>query len=121
MMPDFSLFHNAYFNFLVIKPVPLQNQCTHLSPSLPPSLPLSLSLPPPSLPLTLSHMHKFIHRVTFPPEWRGLSRTELCQVTGIPGCVFVHGDGFVGANLTYEGALAMARKALQMRTSSCHS
>ena len=113
MMSDFSLFRNAVFEFWW-----LNNLCIYKvnALSLPLSLPLSLSPPSPFL----SHTIKFIPRVTLPPEWRGLNGTELCQVTGIPGCVFVHGDGFVGANLTYEGALAMARKALQMRTSGSH-
>ena len=31
---------------------------------------------------------------------------------GVPGGVFVHASGFIGGNATYEGALAMARKAL---------
>ncbi len=33
-------------------------------------------------------------------------------VSGIDGCVFVHAAGFIGGNKTYEGALAMAAKAL---------
>ena len=32
------------------------------------------------------------------------------QVSGIPGCAFVHTNGFIGANCTYQGALAMAKK-----------
>jgi uncharacterized UPF0160 family protein len=33
-------------------------------------------------------------------------------MTGIPGCIFVHANGFIGGNKTKEGALAMARAAL---------
>ena len=36
------------------------------------------------------------------------------QVSGIPGCVFVHASGFIGGNATLEGALEMARKALTL-------
>ena len=34
------------------------------------------------------------------------------QVSGIPGCVFVHQAGFIGGNLTYEGVVEMARQSL---------
>ena len=47
-----------------------------------------------------------------PYKWRGLKNEELSKVTGIPGCVYVHDFGYIGGNRTYEGALAMARKAL---------
>ena len=39
---------------------------------------------------------------------------ELDKVSGIDGCIFVHAAGFIGGNKTYEGALAMAAKALEM-------
>ena len=48
-----------------------------------------------------------------PNEWRGLENEKLSKVSGIPGCVYVHGYGYIGGNHTYEGALAMAKKALQ--------
>ena len=38
----------------------------------------------------------------------------LDEVTGIEGGVFVHAAGFIGGNKTFEGALAMAVKALEM-------
>ena len=50
----------------------------------------------------------------FPREWRNKRDEELSRVSGIPGCVFVHSDGYIGGNLTYEGALTMARKALNI-------
>ena len=61
--------------------------------------------------------------VLFPKEWRGRKNEELSRITGIPGCVYVHDFGYIGGNHTYEGALAMARKALtslqnQMRTTN---
>jgi MYG1 exonuclease len=36
----------------------------------------------------------------------------LSELSGVPGCVFVHSSGFIGGNSTYEGALAMAMVAL---------
>lgn len=39
---------------------------------------------------------------------------ELSKVTGVEGGVFVHASGFIGGNETREGAMEMARKALEM-------
>ena len=38
---------------------------------------------------------------------------SLPQVSGIPGCKFCHAAGFIGGHETYEGALAMAKKAIE--------
>ncbi|KAB5554830.1 MYG1 protein [Coniochaeta sp. 2T2.1] len=46
--------------------------------------------------------------------WRGVRDEELSEKTGIPGGVFVHAAGFIGGNKTFEGALAMAKKALEI-------
>ena len=35
----------------------------------------------------------------------------------IPGCVFVHSSGFIGGNLTKEGALEMAIKTMEAEKS----
>lgn len=56
----------------------------------------------------------FDQRKGLPEAWRGLRDEQLSEVAGIPGCVFVHAAGFIGGNATYEGALAMARKALEV-------
>ena len=45
-------------------------------------------------------------------EWRGLRGSVLEQVSGIPGCTFVHASGFIGGNVTYDGALKMAVRSL---------
>ncbi|KAK6052672.1 hypothetical protein COOONC_09823 [Cooperia oncophora] len=52
--------------------------------------------------------------MSLPKAWRGLRDAELSDVSGIPGCVFVHTTGFIGGNETLEGALAMARNALEI-------
>ena len=56
----------------------------------------------------------FENRKDLPDAWKGVRDAELDAVTGIPGCVFVHAAGFIGGNQTFEGALAMARKALEL-------
>uniref|UniRef100_A0A7N0U5P1 Metal-dependent protein hydrolase n=1 Tax=Kalanchoe fedtschenkoi TaxID=63787 RepID=A0A7N0U5P1_KALFE len=55
---------------------------------------------------------KFDSRKPLPLSWRGLSDEELSDASGISGCIFVHMSGFIGANQSYEGALAMARTSL---------
>lgn len=49
-----------------------------------------------------------------PKDWAGLRDAELTKVSGIEGCVFVHSGRFIGGNLTRDGALQMARKALEI-------
>lgn len=51
-------------------------------------------------------------RKPLPEKWRGVRDDQLDQVTGIPGCVFVHASGFIGGNKTFDGALQMAKTAL---------
>ncbi|XP_050408759.1 MYG1 exonuclease isoform X1 [Patella vulgata] len=56
----------------------------------------------------------FDNRLTLPEEWLGLRGEELSEKTSIPGCVFVHANGFIGGANSYEGVLEMARKSLQL-------
>lgn len=53
-------------------------------------------------------------RKALPEAWRGVRDDQLSGVAGIDGCVFVHASGFIGGNLTFDGALAMAKKALEI-------
>ncbi|CAH2064701.1 unnamed protein product [Thlaspi arvense] len=55
---------------------------------------------------------RFESRKALPISWRGLENEKLSEESSIPGCVFVHMSGFIGANRTYEGSLAMARASL---------
>ncbi|KFY63868.1 hypothetical protein V496_03654 [Pseudogymnoascus sp. VKM F-4515 (FW-2607)] len=55
----------------------------------------------------------FESRKPLPEAWRGFRDEVLDGITGIEGGVFVHAAGFIGGNKTKEGALAMARKALE--------
>ncbi|XP_046292230.1 MYG1 exonuclease isoform X2 [Marmota monax] len=56
--------------------------------------------------------HSFQNRLPLPEPWRGLRDEALDQVSGIPGCIFVHASGFIGGHHTREGALSMARATL---------
>ena len=55
---------------------------------------------------------QFDNRLSLPESWRGLRDQALVDVAKIPGCTFVHTGGFIGGNLAYEGALAMAKYTL---------
>ncbi|PSR99006.1 metal-dependent protein hydrolase [Coniella lustricola] len=56
----------------------------------------------------------FQSRKPLPKEWRGVRDEELDKVSGIPGCIFVHAAGFIGGNKTFEGALELAKKGLDL-------
>jgi uncharacterized UPF0160 family protein len=54
----------------------------------------------------------FTNRKDLPDAWKGLRDDELSSVSGVPGGVFIHAGGFIGGNKTFDGALAMAKKAI---------
>jgi uncharacterized UPF0160 family protein len=56
----------------------------------------------------------FVNRLSLPSDWCGLRDEELSKKANIPGCVFVHANGFIGGNRTYEGALEMLRQSLNL-------
>jgi uncharacterized UPF0160 family protein len=56
----------------------------------------------------------FVNRLSLPAEWCGLRDEGLSSKSSIPGCVFVHANGFIGGNRTYEGALEMLRQSLKL-------
>lgn len=58
-------------------------------------------------------LHTFQNRLSLLEEWRGVRDQALSDLSGIPGCIFVHAGGFIGGNKTREGALEMARRTLQ--------
>jgi uncharacterized UPF0160 family protein len=55
----------------------------------------------------------FENRAPLLRAWWGVRDAELSTLSGIDGCVFVHANGFIGGNKTYEGALAMAKASLE--------
>ncbi len=58
----------------------------------------------------------FALRLALPEAWRGLRDDVLGDATGgLPGCTFVHANGFIGGNKTLEGALQMVDAALQQQ------
>lgn len=54
----------------------------------------------------------FQNRKSLP--WKGLRDDDLSKASGIDGGIFVHASGFIGGNKSYEGAKAMAIKALEI-------
>ena len=56
----------------------------------------------------------FAQRKSLPEPWRGLRDDALSKESGIDGCVFVHTAGFIGGNLSFAGAYAMAKKAVNL-------
>lgn len=58
--------------------------------------------------------HSFELRVPLSPEWQGLRGTELSEKSGIKDCIFVHANGFIGGNKSFEGTLEMATKSLNL-------
>jgi uncharacterized UPF0160 family protein len=54
----------------------------------------------------------FENRKDLPDAWKGVRDEKLVEVSGIPGCIFVHASGFIGGNKTFQGALAMAQFAV---------
>lgn len=56
----------------------------------------------------------FESRKAFPEAWRGLRNEALDGATGIEGCIFIHASGFIGGNKTFNGAMAMALRAVEL-------
>jgi uncharacterized UPF0160 family protein len=56
----------------------------------------------------------FESRKPLPEAWRGFRDEELSEKSGVTGGVFVHAAGFIGGNKNFEGAKAMAVKALDL-------
>lgn len=55
----------------------------------------------------------FESRKPLPERWRGLRDDVLSEAIGLDGCIFVHASGFIGGNKTRDGALEMARRAVE--------
>ncbi|KAJ6610020.1 metal-dependent protein hydrolase [Mycena sp. CBHHK59/15] len=56
----------------------------------------------------------FESRKALPEAWRGLRDNTLSAASGIEGGVFVHASGFIGGNKTKDGAMRVAKAALEM-------
>lgn len=55
----------------------------------------------------------FESKKALPEQWRGIRDEALDGMCGVNGCVFVHASGFIGGNKTKEGALEMAKRAVE--------
>ncbi|KAI0307831.1 metal-dependent protein hydrolase [Multifurca ochricompacta] len=55
----------------------------------------------------------FESRKALPEPWRGVRDEDLSRISGIDDCIFVHASGFIGGNKTKDGAMVMAKKALE--------
>nr|XP_013189938.1 unnamed protein product [Amyelois transitella] len=55
----------------------------------------------------------FVTRKPLHKSWWGVRDELLSDVSGIEGCIFCHSTGFIGGNVTREGALEMAVKSLE--------
>jgi uncharacterized UPF0160 family protein len=56
----------------------------------------------------------FAQRLPLPEAWAGLRDADLAAACGVLDAVFVHARRFVGAARSREGAMAMARKAIEI-------
>lgn len=54
----------------------------------------------------------FKNRKTFPSSWQGLFNEALANATGVSDAVFCHSTGFVAVARSREGALQLARLAI---------
>lgn len=57
--------------------------------------------------------NSFIWRKYFPKTWAGKRDNDLENASGISGAVFCHRGRFIAVNKTKEGAIEMAKKALE--------
>ncbi|KAI1207209.1 metal-dependent protein hydrolase [Annulohypoxylon truncatum] len=55
--------------------------------------------------------NSFQSRKPLPEPWRGARDSQLDEISGVPGGIFVHASGFIGGNKTFDGVKALADKA----------
>jgi uncharacterized UPF0160 family protein len=56
---------------------------------------------------------KFKNKKDLPLSWRGLRDGELEQISGVEGAIFCHRTGFMAAANSKEGAIKLAKTALE--------
>ena len=55
----------------------------------------------------------FGQRKPVPANWKGLNDEKLQKETGVPTATFCHPGGFIGGAKDFEGAMAIAKKAVE--------
>ncbi len=55
---------------------------------------------------------KFTPRKPFPEEWRGRSAEEIQNISGVTDAIFAHPKGFLVGAKSRDGAITLAKKAL---------
>ncbi|WP_342628045.1 MYG1 family protein [Nguyenibacter vanlangensis] len=60
----------------------------------------------------------FGQRVSLPEAWAGLERDALARISGVPDAVFAHPARFICGAASRDGALKMARLALEIDAAS---
>ncbi len=59
--------------------------------------------------------HLFVNRKDLPETWAGLRDAELTRVTGVRDAVFCHRNRFMAVAKSKEGAIALAKLALESK------
>lgn len=57
---------------------------------------------------------KFLRRMYFPKDWAGKRDGELAKITGVRDAVFCHNGIFLAITKTKEGAIALAKRAIEL-------
>lgn len=58
--------------------------------------------------------HRFENRKNLPKNWAGLRDKELAKATGVADAIFAHRNRFMAAAQSKEGAIALAKQALDL-------
>ena len=58
-------------------------------------------------------LNSFAARKDLPKTWGGLNKDDLSKLTGIENCTFCHPALFICGNKTKEGAISMAKVAVE--------
>lgn len=58
-------------------------------------------------------LQSFGDRVSLPRPWCQCEPENYPEVIGVQECTFVHANGFIGGNKTFDGALQMAKLAIE--------
>ena len=61
-----------------------------------------------------SRLDSFDSRKPLPEAWRGLDERDLQRVSGVADAVFCHRSGFLAAAKSREGAIALAKAAIEL-------